>query len=103
MASSFYPSYTQGELDPQAEAILQQIEEANLPGPHTLTPQQVRERTWPGMRDLIGDPEVVANVFRKKVGAPFWQCCLPGRGSTTATGRQSWLTHGRPLAIVLDW
>ena len=73
MTTSFYPSYTQGKLDPQAEAILQQIEEADLPGLHTLTPQQVRERTWPGMRDLIGDPEAVANVENLKIRGPSGQ------------------------------
>jgi acetyl esterase len=73
MATSFYPSYTQGELDPQAKALLQQIKEADLPEPHTLTPQQVREGTWPGMRDLIGDPEVVANVENIKIPGPEGQ------------------------------
>ncbi len=62
MATHFYPSYTQGELAPQAQAFLQRIAEARLPPTHSLTPTEVRERMWPSMRRLIGSPEEVAKV-----------------------------------------
>jgi hypothetical protein len=35
MAIELYPAYTQGELDPQAKALLHQLAEADLPPIYT--------------------------------------------------------------------
>ncbi len=41
--TAMYPLYTQGKLDPQAEALLKQIAEAHTKPLSSLTPQQARE------------------------------------------------------------
>jgi len=51
-----------GKLDPQIEALLQQIEQQGMPPVHTLTPMKARETRNPVFVKLGGAPEAVANV-----------------------------------------
>lgn len=59
MLVTMYPLYTQGKLEPQSEAILKEIAEANAKPLSSLTPQQAREcfleESWLGKsNDAIG-------------------------------------------------
>ncbi len=60
---------TKKQLDPQAEALLQQMAQMNLPPFHTLAPTQARE-TMKGMAALSSEPEVVANVENLTIPGP---------------------------------
>jgi len=51
-----------GKLDPQIEALLQQMEQQGMPPVHTLTPMKARETRNPVFVKLGGPPEAVANV-----------------------------------------
>ena len=64
-----HKSKTKKQLDPQAEALLQQMAQMNLPPLHTLTPTQAREMMR-GMSALSGEPEVVANVENLTIPGP---------------------------------
>jgi acetyl esterase len=51
-----------GKLDPQIEALLQQMEQQGMVPVHTLTPRKARESRNPVFIRLGGPPEAVANV-----------------------------------------
>lgn len=51
-----------GKLDPQIEALLQQMEQQGMPPVHTLTPMKARESRNPVFIRLGGLPEAVAHV-----------------------------------------
>jgi len=67
-----HKSRTKKQLDPQAEALLQQMAQMNMPPLHTLTPAQAREMMR-GMAALSGEPEVVANVENLTIPGPGGQ------------------------------
>jgi len=67
-----HKSRTKKQLDPQAEALLQQMAQSNMPPLHTLTPAQAREMMR-GMAALSGEPEVVANVENLTIPGPGGQ------------------------------
>ena len=64
-----HKSKTKKLLDPQAEALLQQMAQMNLPPLHTLTPTQARERMR-GLAALCAAPEAVANVENLRIPGP---------------------------------
>ena len=67
-----HKSRTKQQLDPQAEALLQQMTEMNVPPLHTLTPTQAREM----MRTMVvlsTEPQVVANTQNLTIPGPGGQ------------------------------
>jgi len=68
-------SATKKLLDPQAEALLQQMAQMNIPPFYTLTPAQARE-IMRGMAALSSEPEVVANVENLTITGPGGQIPL---------------------------
>ena len=67
-----HKSRTKKQLDPQAEALLQQMAQMKLPPLHTLTPAQAREMMR-GMAVLSSAPEVVAKVENLTIPGPEGQ------------------------------
>ncbi len=63
------------QLDPQAEALLQQMAQRNVPPLHTLTPTQARE-VMRKMAALSAKPEVVASVENLTIPGPGGQIPL---------------------------
>ena len=59
-------------LDPQAEALLQQMVQSNLPPLHTLTPTQARDMMR-SMAALSSKPEIVANIENLTIPGPGGQ------------------------------
>jgi acetyl esterase len=70
MSRNSYPHFTQGELAPQAQALLTGFLEANRPPAHTLPPPQARRAMWPGLKNLQADPEAVAAVEDRTILGP---------------------------------
>lgn len=68
-------SKTREQLDPQAEAILQQRAQMNLPPLNTLTPAQARERVK-SLAALLAQPEAVSNVENLTITGPGGQIPL---------------------------
>lgn len=66
---------TKEKLDPQAEALLQQMAQMNLPPMNTLTPIQARERLKI-LTALLAPPEAVANVENLTIPGPGSQIPL---------------------------
>jgi acetyl esterase len=64
-----HKSKTKKQLDPQAEALLQQMAQMNIPPFNTLTPTQARE-LMKGMAALTSEPEEVANVENLTIPGP---------------------------------
>jgi len=58
-----------GKLDPQVEALLQQMEQQGTPLVHTLTPMKARESRNPVFIRLGGPPEAFASRL-KQAGVP---------------------------------
>jgi acetyl esterase len=67
-----HKSKTKTQLDPQAEALLQQMGQMNVPALNTLTPTQARE-LMRGLAALSAEPEVVANVENLTIPGPGGQ------------------------------
>lgn len=65
-------SADKGRLDPQAEALLQQLIQGNVPSLSTLSPAEAREMTR-SMALLAGAPEAVARVENLTVPGPGGQ------------------------------
>lgn len=63
-----YPLYTQGTLDPQSEAILDQIAEANELPLSSMTPQQARE--YPLEASWIGEPATGVRIENIRIPGP---------------------------------
>ena len=58
MPRNFYPSYTQGTLHPESEAILAQIADGKFPPLHTMSPADARKAfLLPGW---LGEPEEIS-------------------------------------------
>ncbi|OGN99610.1 MAG: hypothetical protein A2Y59_05755, partial [Chloroflexi bacterium RBG_13_52_14] len=64
-----HKSTTKKQLDPQAEALLQQMVQMNVPALNTLTPTQAREMMR-GLAALGAAPEAVANVENLRIPGP---------------------------------
>lgn len=67
-SESFYPLYTQGHLDPQCEALLRQIAEANSPPLSSLTPQQARENFL--LKSWLGEPKQLSSIKNMNIPGP---------------------------------
>ena len=64
-----HKSKTKRQLDPQAEALLKQMVQMNVPALNTLTPTQAREMMR-GLAALCAAPEAVANVENMRIPGP---------------------------------
>ncbi len=72
---SHHQSAARKRLDPQAEALLQQMMQSNVPPLHTLTPAQAREMMGK-MAALSAKPEEVASVENLTIPGPGGQIPL---------------------------
>ena len=68
MTTELYPTYTQGQLDPQTEVFLRNMVEADLPPMSSVTPEQAREGLK--IRKPVGSPEPVAEVANLMIPGP---------------------------------
>ncbi|NQV01943.1 MAG: alpha/beta hydrolase [Bacteroidia bacterium] len=74
MKDLFYPSYHQGELDPQARVFLNAIAAADLPPLSKLTPQIARDRNI--VKAFSSKPVPVASIRNMLIDGPFGEIPL---------------------------